>query len=395
MPAQEIELADDVDEYQYFLEKEWSDGFPVVAPTEARLKWMLAGTRRDPDEVVGDIPPAGVTATVRDVALHALMAGCKPDYLPVVLGAVQLMLREEFNLGGVQCTMHGVAPLMIVNGPYASEIGLHGGNGCFGPGFRANATIGRAIRLLLMNLGGGLAGLASATVFASPIRYTACLTENTALSPWETLAQSHGFSAGDNVISCAMVESPRLCYDDASLTPERLLTGLADSMSAMCSWNQHVRSDMVVAMGPEHATICAKAGMHRADVHAWLIKHAGRRVRDLKGGGNWRPERARALNIDPEDDERFVPVIKDARDLHLIRQAGVAERQADLGFVEDVGQLLGAQKRHGGDGDAAGFQDREPARHHHWIVGGAQQHAIARLKAVVLDQNARDAVGAL
>jgi hypothetical protein len=323
MPAQEIELADDVDEYQYFLEKEWSDGFPVVAPTEARLKWMLAGTRRDPDEVVGDIPPAGVTATVRDVALHALMAGCKPDYLPVVLGAVQLMLREEFNLGGVQCTMHGVAPLMIVNGPYASEIGLHGGNGCFGPGFRANATIGRAIRLLLMNLGGGLAGLASATVFASPIRYTACLTENTALSPWETLAQSHGFSAGDNVISCAMVESPRLHFDDVSTGPERLLRGIADSMTSTGSWNMWFSSDVVVAMGPQHARLCASAGLTRAQVQQRLWELAERPQGNLKRGGNWREERARALGIDPRDDNAPFKAVKDVKRVQLIVAGGL------------------------------------------------------------------------
>ena len=125
---------------------------------------------------------------MRTVAIHALMAGCKPEYLPVVLGGIAIMLREEFNLNGVQGTMHGVAPLMIVNGPYAQKIGLHGGNGCFGPGFRANATIGRAIRLMLLNLGGGIPGVGSATVFSTPLRYTACLTENIERSPWETLA---------------------------------------------------------------------------------------------------------------------------------------------------------------------------------------------------------------
>lgn len=175
---------------------------------------------------------------------------------------------------------------------------------------------------MLLNLGGGIAGVASATVFATPLRYTACITENTERSPWQTLADARGHAPEENTITCAMVESPRLCYDDASQDPERLLTGLADSMSAMCSWNQHVRSDMVVAMGPEHATICSRAGVTRADVHAWLIAHAGRKVHDLKRGGNWRPERARALNIDPNDDDCFVPVIKDARDLHLIVAGG-------------------------------------------------------------------------
>jgi hypothetical protein len=313
---------EEIDEFEFFLEKGWSDGLPVVTPTEARVTAMLRGIRRDPDEIVGAVPPAMEPATVRTVAIHALMAGCKPEYLPVVLGGLRIMLREEFNLNGVQGTMHGVAPLMIVNGPYASKIGLHGGNGCFGPGFRANASIGRAIRLMLMNLGGGIPGVGSATVFSTPLRYTACLTENVERSPWETLAVARGYSPEDDVITCAMVESPRLCYDDVSQEPRRLLTGIADSMAAMSSWNMHVRSDMVVAMSPEQATICANAGLTRAEVHRMLCEMAGRRVRDLKGGGNWRRERALRMNVNPDDDDCFVPVIKDPRDLHLIVAGG-------------------------------------------------------------------------
>jgi hypothetical protein len=313
-----------VDEFEFFLEKAWSDGLPVVTPTEARLARMLAGTRRDPDELIGNVPPAMEPATVRTVAVHALMAGCKPEYLPVVIAGLELMLREEFNLNGVQGTMHGVAPLMIVNGPYARRIGLHGGNGCFGPCFRANATIGRAIRLMLLNLGGGVPGIASATIFATPLRYTACLTENVEKSPWETLAVSRGYAPQDDVITCAMVESPRLCFDDVSEEPARLLAGIADSMVAMGSWNMHARSDMVVAMGPQHADLCARAGLSRADVYRVLCETAGRRVRDLRGGGNWRRERALALPVpvNPDDDECFVPAIKDPRDLHLVVAGG-------------------------------------------------------------------------
>ena len=314
----------DIDEFEFFLEKEWSDGLPVVTPTEARVQRMLRGSRRDPEELIGRIPPMMEPATVRTIAIHAVMAGCKPEYLPVVVGGLQLMLREEFNLNGVQGTMHGVAPLMIVNGPYAREIGLHGGNGCFGPGFRANASIGRAIRLMLMNLGGGIAGVASATIFATPLRYTACITENVERSPWDTLAMSKGYSASDNVITCAMVESPRLTFDDVSEDPERLLTGIADSMVAMGSWNMHARSDMVVAMGPQHAHLCAQAGLARADVHRSLCERAGRTVRALKGGGNWRRERAMAfpIAVDPDDDDCFIPAIKNPEDLQLIVAGG-------------------------------------------------------------------------
>jgi hypothetical protein len=313
-----------MDEFEFFLEKEWSDGLPVVTPTEARVQRMLAATTRDPDEVLGRVPPALEPVTVRIAAIHALMAGCKPEYLPVILGALPLLLSDEFNMNGVQGTMHGVAPLMIVNGPYAKSIGLHGGNGCFGPGFRANASIGRAVRLMMMNLGGGIAGVASATIFATPMRYTACLPENRERSPWESLAVSKGYRDTDDVVTCAMVESPRLCFDDVSQEPDRLLNGIADSMVAMGSWNMHARSDMVVAMGPQHAALCANAGLSRADVHAELCRRAGRKVRDLKYGGNWRRERALGfpIQVDPDDDDCFIPAIKQPEDLQLIVAGG-------------------------------------------------------------------------
>ena len=311
-----------VDPFEFFLEKEWSDGFPVVTPTEARVQWMLTGTRRDPDEVVGPIPPAMEIATVRTVAIHALMAGCKPEYLAVVLGAVKHIIREEFNMGGVQCTMHGVAPLMIVNGPYAQKIGLHGGAGCFGPGFRANTSIGRAVRLMLLNLGGGISGRASATVFSSPFRYTACITENMASSPWESLAVSRGYSPQHNVITFAMAENPRLHFDDVSTEPQRLLRGIGDAMTAPGSWNMWFVSDLVVAMSPQHAKLCADADMSRADVVERLSQLAVRRQSGVKYGGNWRPERARAMGIDPDDENALIKAVKDPQRLHLIVAGG-------------------------------------------------------------------------
>ncbi|MQG62305.1 MAG: hypothetical protein FI708_06155 [SAR202 cluster bacterium] len=317
-------MNEQVDEFEFFLEKEWSDGFPVVTPTEERIARMLTGTARDHDDVIGSIPPAMEVATVRSVAVHALMAGCRPEYLPVVIAATELMLRDEFNVNGVQGTMHGVAPMMIVNGPYAADIGIHGGNGCMGPGFRANATIGRAIRLILMNLGAGIPGVSSMTIFGMPSRFTYCLTENMEDHPWESLSVSKGYSGDENVITMAMVESPRFCFDDVSDEPIRLMNGIADTMVAMGSWNMHTRSDMVVAMGPQHAAICANSGMSRADVHSRLCDMAGRKVRDLKNGGNWRRERALAfpIEVDPDNDDFFIPAIKNPEDLQLIVAGG-------------------------------------------------------------------------
>ena len=312
------------DEFEFFLEKPWSDGLPVVTPTDERISRMLSATTRNPEEIIGPIPPAMEIATVASVATHAVMAGCKPEYLPVVLGATELMLQTEFNVNGVQGTMHGVAPMMIVNGPYAAEIGIHGGSGCLGPGFRANASIGRAIRLILMNIGAGLPGISSMTVFGMPSRFTYCLTENSEDNPWESLSVSKGYSANENVLTMAMVESPRFCWDDVSDEPERLIRGIADTMTAMGSWNMHARSDMVVAMSPQHAEICEKSGWTRDEVHTRLIEVAGRTVSNLKLGGNWRRERALALPvpIDPDDSECFVPTIKDRVDLQLIVAGG-------------------------------------------------------------------------
>ena len=317
-------LIEQIDEFEFFLEKPWSDGLPVVTPTEERINRMLLATGRDPDEIIGPIPPAMEIATVASVATHAVMAGCKPEYLPVVLGATELMLQAEFNVNGVQGTMHGVAPMMIVNGPYALEIGIHGGSGCLGPGFRANASIGRAIRLILMNIGAGLPGISSMTVFGMPSRFTYCLTENSEYNPWESLSVSKGYSADENVLTMAMVESPRFCWDDVSDEPERLIRGIADTMTAMGSWNMHARSDMVVAMSPQHAEICDKSGWSRDEVHTRLIEVAGPTVSNLKLGGNWRRERALALPVpvDPDDSECFVPTIKNSVDLQLIVAGG-------------------------------------------------------------------------
>jgi len=320
-----------MDEFEFFLEKQWSDGFPVVTPTEERVARMLAGTRADPDQALGDIPPAMGPATVRTVAIHAVMAGCKPEYLPILLGAIPLLLRPELNLNAVQGTMGSAAPLLIVNGPYAKQVGLNGGNGCFGPGFRANASIGRAIRLMLTNLGSGIPGIGSSTVFASPLRYTACLTENMELSPWESLAVSRGYAPDANVITCAMVDPPRYGFDDFSTEPGRLLTGIADSMSALNMMNMSVpRCAMVVAMCPTQARICAQAGMGRAAVVERLRELAGRPVRELRRGGTWRTERAEKLNIDFHNEDLFVPAIKHPDDLHLIVAGGLGPITAVL-----------------------------------------------------------------
>jgi hypothetical protein len=313
------------DEFEFFFDKPWSDGLPVVIPAEERIADMLTGTARDPEEIVGEVPPANEPASVRMVATHAVMAGCRPEYLPAVLAGIETILEPPFNINGVQATMHSAAPLMVFNGPYAKKIGLHGGSGCFGPGFRANATIGRAIRLMLMNLGAGIPGVTSMSTFSQPSRYTYCIRENEGDSPWETLSVTRGHAAGDNAVTAVACENPKLVFDDMSRDPETLLAGPVDAMGYLGCMNALRRSDLVVAISPDHAKICADAGWSKADVHEWLCGKAGKTLGDLKTGGGYHEDRIKDLPIEVDlgDDSFFVPTIKVPEDLMIIVAGGI------------------------------------------------------------------------
>ncbi len=318
-------MAQPDDEFEFFFDKPWSDGLPVVKPTEERIADILTGTSRGPEEITGIVPPADEAASVRAVAIHAVMAGCKPEYLPAVLAGLEAILEEPFNMGGIQATMHSAAPLMVFNGPYAKEIGLHGGSGCFGPGFRANATIGRAIRLMLMNLGAGIPGVTSMSTFSQPSRYTYCIRENEDDSPWEPLSVTRGFRADENVVTAIACENPKLIFDDMSSEPEPLLIAIADTMAHLGGMNALRRSDLVAAVSPDHAKICADAGWSKTDVHKWLCGKAGKTLGELKTGGGYHEDRIKDLpiEVDLDDDDFFVPTIKVPEDLKIIVAGGI------------------------------------------------------------------------
>ena len=207
-------MTDASDPIEHFFAQPWSDGLPVVVPTEERLADMLG--KHAPDALIGHVPPANHPATVEAVALHAVMAGCKPEYLPALLCALSCILDTRFNMNGIQATMNPAGPLIIMNGPYAREIGVHGGTGCLGPGFRANATIGRALRLMLLNLGGGVPGVVDMSTFGSPSKFAYCLRENEEISPWPSLAEERGFGKDENVVTACAGEGPRVALDDSS-----------------------------------------------------------------------------------------------------------------------------------------------------------------------------------
>ena len=213
---------------EFLFAQEWSDGLPVVPATPAGVEAMLRGTRRDRDEVIGALAPGWGKATVERIAVNGLMAGCKPEYMPVLIAAVQAVADERYGLQGTQGTTDCIAPLLVVNGPTAGRLGFNGGAGCFGHGTRANATVGRAICLMLLTLGGALPGRMKKSTLSQPGTYSYCIAENAAASPWEPLHVERGFSLEASTVT-AMAATPMYQVSDhCNATAEGFLTTLCD-----------------------------------------------------------------------------------------------------------------------------------------------------------------------
>ena len=201
-----------------------TDGLPVVPPTAARVAAAVTASGRSPAELIAEMPPRYGRATVQRIAINAVMAGCRPDYLPVVLAAVEAMCDDRFCLLGVSGTTDAVAPLVIVNGPIRRALDINAGAGVFGPGWRANATIGRAVRLCWVNIGGAQPGVISMSTFGGPSRYSACIGENEEASPWEPLHVEHGFDHADSTMAVMAAEAPQVVADTRSRTAPDLLS---------------------------------------------------------------------------------------------------------------------------------------------------------------------------
>lgn len=265
------------------------DGLPLIPPTEERVAAMLGD--RDGNAAVGEMPPRNWRANLGNLAVNAVMAGCRPEHFTVVVAAVRAMLSPDFDLGAVQATTHPAAPLVVVHGPIAQRLGVNGGSGVLGPGFHANAVIGRALRLILINVGGARPGEADTSTQGGPAKFTYCMAENVEQSPWPEFHTTRGFAAGESAVTVYAGEAPHNVNDHESTAPERNLGIVADVMRGLGqnSWYlaQDGYNDIVVVLGPEHARLAAGAGMSRADVQEFLFGKARRTVAELAGGGMW------------------------------------------------------------------------------------------------------------
>ena len=247
-----------------------TDGLPVVVPTRERVERAVAASGRSPDELVARVAPALGHATVEKIAINAVMAGCRPEYLPVVIAGVEALCDDAFGLVGISGTTDAVAPVFIVNGPVRAALDINAGAGALGPGWRANATIGRALRLVWANLGGARPGVISMSTFGNPARYTCCFGEHEEASPWEPLHVEHGFACGDSTIAALAGEPLQVVVDAQSRRAEDVLATIARSLDVIGSHRQTALGDTLVVMAPEHAATIGGDGWSKAQVREFL-----------------------------------------------------------------------------------------------------------------------------
>ena len=313
------------DTMELMFETGWTDGLPVVPPTAERVKEFVDYVGRAPDELIAEVPPLGGRATIERIAVNSVMAGCLPEYMPVIVAALQALMDERFNLRGVQTSTGIHSPLVIVNGPIAKSLNINGGYNCFGQGWRANATIGRAVKLILVNLGGATPGGTNKSTIGHPGSYTFCIAEDEDANPWEPYHVEMGFAAEDSTVTVFPAEAPHNIMYHAGDTRNFLMV-LADSMCTLGNVQMYVMGDTLVVLGPEHARFIAEAGWKKRDVKLYLYEHARKPVSLLRRGGPPQGDIRRELfwprHIDPFDDAQMVPVVRRPDNIHIFVAGG-------------------------------------------------------------------------
>ena len=275
---------DDYDEaVELFYERRWTDGLPIVLPTRRRVEAMIAASQRDPQESLGTVPPKGGAATIEKLAINAVMGGCLPEHFPVVIAAMQAMLEPAHNLNGVLQTTHMCVSLVIVNGPIARRLQFNSRDGVFGNGYRANAAVGRAVRLALWNLGGAFPWDTDKSTLSHPGEYAFCIAEEEEDNPWRPLHVDRGCPEGSDAVTVFACEAPHsvFCYG----TPEEMLHVLTDSMCSLGNNNVHVLGQTLLTLNPLNAEEFAKRGWSKTDIRQYLWEHARRRLADVRACG--------------------------------------------------------------------------------------------------------------
>ncbi len=273
LAARRVDLADAEDAMEACYERGWTDGLPVVPPTPVRVLRMLAASDRAASEIIGRVPPDNVECSVEKVAINAVLAGCKPDYFPTVLTVVEAALKDEFCMHGLLCTTYFSSPVVIVNGPVVKRIGMNSGGNALGQGNRANATIGRALQLLIRNVGGGKPGGIDRATLGNPGKYTFCFAEDESDADWPSLAMDRGFNRDDSVVSLFAGDGVQPVLDQLSREPESLARSMAASLRSVAHVKKFGMADAVLVVCPEHRRVFREGGWDKERLRQALYDH--------------------------------------------------------------------------------------------------------------------------
>ena len=282
--SRKIAYADADDPIELCYGRGWTDGLPVTPPTDERVIAMLKGTTRRPDEVIGKMPPFLAECTVEKSAINAVMAGCRPEYMPVLLAAIEAALEPLFTLHGVLATTYFSSPIIIVNGPIAKKIGMNSGINALGQGNRANATIGRALNLIVLNVGGGRPGEADRSTLGAPSKYTLCFAEDESDPEWEPLSVARGLPRGVSAVTLFQGHGPEAFVDQKSRTPEGLTRSFALSLVKMGHDRLTQSARAILVLSPEHYAIYRESGWDRKRIERALYEATIRPGTELVAG---------------------------------------------------------------------------------------------------------------
>ena len=334
---------------EWYLTQPWSDGLPVVAPTPEKVAAMVDALGGDGDKVECRIPPRWGDLTRQTLAVNLVMAGCMPGYAPVVRAALLAMCEPQFNLNGLQASTHMAAPLLIVNGPIRKQIGMNAGCNVFGSGNRANATIGRAIRLVMLTVGGGIPGDLDKATLGHPGKYTYCIAENEEESPWAPYHVEQGFAAVDNCVFVIASEAPHSASNHVADDPEGILDTLVSVMSTLGHNNATMGGSCTVVVGVEHAKTIAAKGWTRNDVKNYLWMYSGNTFDAISYGNRYGKIYNKNLpKWYRRNPESRIPIVERPEHIHLFVAGGSAGRFS--AFIPGWGNVTMPQLRVIGSG---------------------------------------------
>ena len=321
--ARRIEIAPSDDVTEFMFDQGFSDGLPLVPPTPERVMRMLGGTHRDPQDVIATVPPNMGVATVEKIAINAVMAGCKPEYMPVIIAAVEAVCTDAFNIHGVTATTMGAAPVMIINGPIRHKIGMNMKLGALGAGNRANATIGRALRLVVRNVGGATTGGVERSTLGNPMKFTMCFAEWEERSPWAPLHVERGFAPEDSVVTVfAMTGGPVHIVDQTSRAPDQIAGSLGLGLEGVFLPKlRNLPIDALLVVCPEHLDTLMREGEYSKDrLRAQIQKVTTRPLTEMlmnaDSGAGISPEAAEKMG--PEAMAGSVPKFASTDFIHMV-----------------------------------------------------------------------------